>query len=52
MPTWIEALKQWNAKKGGKYVIPKKGTKEHDEVKAMMGKKEDPEPKKEKAQYK
>jgi len=41
MLTWIEALKKYNEKKGGKYVIPKKGTKEHAEVKAMMGKKED-----------
>ena len=52
MHTWLEALKKYNEKKGGKYVIPKKGTKEHAEVKAMMGKKEDHEPKKEKAQYK
>lgn len=37
MLTWIEALKKYNAKKGGHYVIPKKGTPEHAEVKAMMG---------------
>lgn len=34
---WIDALKAWNAKHGGKYVIPRKGTKEYDEVRAMMG---------------
>ena len=33
---WIEALKQWNAGKSG-WCIPRKGTKEHAEVKAMMG---------------
>lgn len=37
MATWIEALKAWNAKKGGKYMIPKKGTAEYDEVRALMG---------------
>tara|TARA_R110001592_G_scaffold346446_1_gene639058 strand:- start:153 stop:266 length:114 start_codon:yes stop_codon:yes gene_type:complete len=36
--SWIEALKSWNKKKGGKYSIPKKGTKEHAEVKALMKK--------------
>jgi len=46
MLTWIEALKKYNAKKGGHYVIPKKGTPEHAEVKAMMGKKEESVPKK------
>lgn len=34
--SWIEALKAWNAKKGGKYTIPKKGTKGYKEVKKMM----------------
>lgn len=34
--TWMEALKAWNNKKGGKYSIPKKGTKEYNEVKEMM----------------
>ena len=33
---WMEALKAWNKKKGGKYSIPKKGTKEYNEVKDMM----------------
>jgi len=37
MATWIEALKAWNAKKGGKYMIPKKGSAEYDEVRALMG---------------
>jgi hypothetical protein len=35
---WIEALVAWNKKHGGKYTIPRKGTKEHAEVLAMMGK--------------
>lgn len=35
---WLQALKAWNAKKGGRYTIPKKGTKEYNEVRAMMGK--------------
>tara|TARA_R110000744_G_scaffold45507_1_gene100995 strand:+ start:815 stop:952 length:138 start_codon:yes stop_codon:yes gene_type:complete len=34
--TWFEALKEWNKKKGGKYVIPKKGSKEYNEIKALM----------------
>jgi hypothetical protein len=33
---WLEALKVWNEKKGGKWEIPKKGTKQHSEVKALM----------------
>ena len=33
---WIQALKHWNSKKGGKYVIPRKGTAEYNEVKALM----------------
>ena len=35
---WIHALRIWNKEKGGKYVVPKKGTKEHAEVKAIMDK--------------
>lgn len=35
---WIQALKIWNQQKGGKYIVPKKGTKEHAEVKAIMDK--------------
>ena len=38
MKSWLEALKAWNAKKKGKYCIPKKGTKEYNEVRKMMGK--------------
>ncbi len=34
--SWIQALKAWNKKQGGKYTIPKKGSKEYNEVKAMM----------------
>lgn len=34
--SWIQALKKWNASKGGKYEIPKKGSKEYNEVKALM----------------
>jgi hypothetical protein len=34
---WIEALKEWN-KKNDKYVIPKKGSKEYEEVKLLMKK--------------
>jgi len=33
---WIQALKHWNDKKGGKYTIPKKGSKEHAEVMKIM----------------
>jgi len=34
---WIQALKKWNAEKNtGKYKIPKKGTDEYYEVKAMV----------------
>tara|TARA_R100001015_G_C4566967_1_gene125724 strand:+ start:217 stop:402 length:186 start_codon:yes stop_codon:yes gene_type:complete len=33
---WIQALKAWNKKKGGKYTIPKKGTDDYMEVKKMM----------------
>lgn len=33
---WIEALKAWNAKKGGKYTVPKKGSKGHAQVLKLM----------------
>jgi hypothetical protein len=33
---WVEALKVWNKSKGGKWSIPKKGTKQYDEVRALM----------------
>lgn len=34
---WLDALKQWNAGTGGRWTIPKKGTKEHDQVLAIQG---------------
>jgi len=34
--SWVEALKAWNKKRGGDYMIPKKGSKEYNEVKALM----------------
>jgi hypothetical protein len=34
--SWIMALKHWNSMKGGKYVVPKKGSKEYLEVKAVQ----------------
>ena len=34
--SWMEALKAWNKKQGGKYSIPKKGSKDYNEIKAMM----------------
>lgn len=33
---WIQAVKIWNTKKKGVYCIPKKNTKEYDEVKKIM----------------
>lgn len=36
MTTWIEALKIWNGKRGGKYMIPRKGTEEHAQVMSIM----------------
>tara|TARA_R110000851_G_scaffold174501_4_gene320707 strand:- start:1202 stop:1348 length:147 start_codon:yes stop_codon:yes gene_type:complete len=38
MKSWFNALKEWNTKKGGKWVIPKKGSKEYNEIKALMKK--------------
>ena len=38
MKSWFNALKEWNNKKGGKWVIPKKGSKEYNEIKALMKK--------------
>jgi len=38
MTTWIEALKKWNAGKPA-WCIPRKGSKEYDEVKAIMARK-------------
>ena len=34
--SWIMALKHWNSMKGGKYVVPKKGSKEYLEIKAVQ----------------
>ena len=34
--SWIMALKHWNSMKGGKYKVPKKGTKDYDEVKKVQ----------------
>lgn len=34
---WIEALKKWNAARGGRYTVPRKGTPEHAEVRELMG---------------
>jgi hypothetical protein len=34
---WLEALKQWNEKQGGRWTIPKKGSPEYDEVRALQG---------------
>lgn len=36
MTAWMDALKEWNAKKGGKWSIPKKGSAEYDAVKKLM----------------
>jgi len=33
---WIQALKQWNTSKGGAWCVPKKGTTDYDEVRAIM----------------
>lgn len=33
---WVDALKEWNAKRDGKYLIPKKDSAEYLEVKALM----------------
>jgi len=39
MSHWLHALKE-HSKKTGKYVVPKKGTKDYDEVKALQKKME------------
>ena len=38
--TWLNALREWNKQKGGKYVIPKKGSPEYLEVKKLQEKME------------
>ena len=37
MNAWLSALKKWNAGRP-KYTIPKKGTKDYNEVRAIMSK--------------
>jgi hypothetical protein len=39
---WITALKQWNGEKGGPWCVPRKGSPEYDEVRAIMDGKETP----------
>lgn len=39
---WLEALKKWNEGRDGAYTVPRKGTPEHAEVKALMGGAEPP----------
>lgn len=34
---WVEALRIWNAKSGGTWCIPRKGSPEYDAVKKIMG---------------
>lgn len=36
MASWVAALKEWNARKGGCWCIPRKGTAEYEEVKAIQ----------------
>ncbi len=36
MSIWLEALKEWNSKREGKYMIPKKDTAEHRQVKLIQ----------------
>ena len=40
MNKWLKALKEWNSKqnKSGRYMIPKKGTKEYEAVRKLMAK--------------
>jgi len=33
---WLEALKQWNEEKGGRWTIPKKGTPEYEAVRGYQ----------------
>jgi hypothetical protein len=47
--SWVEAVKAYCAKKGCKYTIPRKGSPEYAEVKAMMGGAAAPAEKKEEA---
>ncbi len=36
MSSWLEAVKVWNGQRGGKWMIPKKGTPEYEAVKAIQ----------------
>lgn len=36
MKAFQAALMEWNKKKGGKFIIPKKGSAEYDEVKSLL----------------
>ena len=36
--SWIQALKKWNAKKGGTWCVPKKGTADHEAVMEIKAK--------------
>lgn len=38
MSTWIEALKEWNTKRGGVWCVPKKGSPEYEQVREIMTK--------------
>ena len=44
---WVEALKVWNEKKGGKWCVPRKGSPEHAEVMKIIGSEKKPAEKKE-----
>ena len=39
MTAWIDALREWNGKNGGMWCLPRKGTKEHAEVMAIVANK-------------
>ena len=34
--TWIQALKKWNTENSGTWCVPRKGSNEHAQVKALM----------------
>jgi len=38
MNTWIASLKIWNSEREGNYSVPRKGSKEYDEVKSIQNK--------------
>ena len=38
MTSWTEALKKWNGQRVGSWRVPRKGTEEYNEVRALMGK--------------